>query len=269
MGIFGAVSKGFNVATKSLGLIIVLFVFNLLGSIASLPFATVQPGAEATPQLTAGALIFSSLFILISIFIQGGTLGLVRDVVKEGKMNLASMTQYGLKYYLRLLGLGVLIVLIIAIVALAAGLLIAITAPLNNAVITAVAVIIAVAIAVAIGLLFFIPFTLSPYAIVVDELSVVDSMKKALDVARKPFAKVFSLLLLIIVLVAIALVVGFIVGFLVGIVTAFIPAGIGRGLMMIVTSAINGYLGVVISGSFMVYYLAVATKEPIAAKKVA
>lgn len=268
MQILGAIGKGFNVATKSLGLVIVLFVFNLIGSIASLPFATITPGAAVSPQLTAGALIFTVVFILISIFIQGGTLGLVRDVIKEGKMKLASLAQYGLKYYLRLLGLGVLIVLIIAIVALAAGLLIAVTAPLNNPVVTTIAVVIAVIIAIVVGLLFFIPFTLSPYAIVCDEVGVVDSMKKALDAARKPFTRVFTLLLLVVVLVAIALAIGFVIGFVVGLITTFVPGAIGRGIMMAVTSIINSYLGVVITASFMTYYLSLTKPAVVEAKKV-
>jgi hypothetical protein len=268
MEILGSISKGFNVATKSIGLVIALFVFNLIGSIASLPFATIAPGAAISPQLTAGALVFSILFILISIFIQGGTLGLVRDAIKEGKMQLASMAQYGKKYYLRLLGLGVLIVLIIAVVALIAGLMIAITSPINNPVITTIAVIIAIIITVVVGLLFFIPFTLAPYAIVCDEMGVVDSMKKALDTARKPLMRVLSLLALIILLVIIALLVGFVIGFFVGLITAFVPAGLGRGIMMAVTSAINGFLGVVITASFMAFYLSIAKKEAVVAKKI-
>jgi len=51
MEIFGSISKGFNVAIKSIGLVIALFVFNLLGSIASLPFATIAPGATASRSL--------------------------------------------------------------------------------------------------------------------------------------------------------------------------------------------------------------------------
>lgn len=267
MGVIQAIGKGFGIATKSLGLVMVLFVFNVAGSVASLPFAAVAPGATATPQLTIGALIFSIAFILISIFVQGGTLGLVRDSIKEGKMNLAAMAQYGMKYYLRLLGLGILIVLIIAIVALIAGLIIAVTAPLNNPVVTTIAVVIAIAIAIIMGLLFFIPFTLSPYAIVCDEAGVVDSMKKGLDVARKPFVRVFVLLALIVLLVLIALLIGFVVGFLIGLITAFVPAGIGRGVMMVVTSALNGYLGVVITASFMAFYLALSKGEGVAVKK--
>jgi hypothetical protein len=268
MGVIGAIGKGFKVTTKSMSIVFVLFLFNVIGSVASLPFASVAPGAAVTPQLTAGALIFSLAFILISIFIQGGTLGCIRDVVKEGKMKLVAMLQYGLKYYLRLLGIGVLIVLIIAIVALVAGLLIAVTAPLNNPVITIIAVVLAIAIAIAIGLLLFIPLTLSPYALVCDELGVVDSMRKALDTAKKPFTRTLFLLLLIALLVFIALIVGFVIGFLVGLLTAFLPPAIGRGVMMVVTSALNGYLGVVITASFMVFYLGLAKKEEVAAKKV-
>jgi hypothetical protein len=269
MGVIGAIGKGFSVATKSLGLVLILFVFNVLGSVASLPFANVAPGAAATPQLTAGALIFSIAFILISIFIQGGTLGLVRDAVKDGKMNLAAMPQYGLKYYLRLLGLGALIVLIIAIIALIAGLLIAVTAPINNPIVTTIAIVLAIVLAIGIGLMFFIPFTLSPYAIICDDMGIVDAMKKGIEAGRNPFSRVFVLLGLIALLVLIALAVGFVIGFLVGLVTAFLPAAIGRGVMMVVTSALNGYLGVMITASFTVYYLGITKKtEGVAAKKV-
>src|SRR3989338_4513484 len=102
-GILEAVKKGFGIATKSLGLVFVLFIFNLIFNLVSIPLAA-KPGAQPTGQATAGAIIFSVLFILISIFIQGGALGIVRDTIKEGRAKLAGFTSYGLKYYLRLLG---------------------------------------------------------------------------------------------------------------------------------------------------------------------
>ena len=268
MGVLDVVKKGFVIATKGMGLVLVLFAFNLIGNLASMPFATATPEAAATPQLTTAAMLFSIVFILISIFIQGGTLGVVRDYIKQGRMNLASMAQYGMKYYLRMLLLGVLIVLIIGIIALIAGLIIAATAPLNNPVVTTIAVIIALAIAITVGIFYFIPFTISPYAIVCDEIGAIEAMKKSLQIARKPFIRVFNILLLIVCLVAIALVVGFVVGFLVGLISAALPVEAGRILMMVVTSAINGYLGVVITASFMSYYLVIAGKEAMAGEKV-
>lgn len=259
-GILEAIKKGFGLAGKNLSLVLLLFLFNLVWNLANAPFA-VAPEAAVTPQLTIQALIFSILFILASIFVQGSVLGLVRDSVKKGKATLGSFLSYGLKYYLRLLGLGVLIILIIAVVALIAGLLIAVTAPLNNTVITAIAITAAIAIGVVSALFWFIPFTLSPYALVCDELGVIGALKKSLNVALKPFSKVFMLLLLFVLLVLIALGIGFVVGFLVGMLNAVVPPAVGKVLMAVATSAINGYLGIVMTGSFMVFYLSIAVEK--------
>lgn len=260
MSVIEAIKKGFGVATKSLGLVIVLFIFNLIFNLASIPFA-VKPGVPPTAQVTAGAILFSVVFILISIFTQGGALGLVRDYLKEGKMKLGGFASYGLKYYLRLFGLGLLIILIVGIVALIAALLVAGTVPLNNNVITTIAVIIATAIAIIVGLLYFIPLTLSPYALICDEVGVIEAIKRSLRIVKNPFSRVFVLLLLFILLILISLGVGFVVGFLVGLVTAIVPAAVGQVLMSIATSAINGYLGIVMMASFMVFYLGLTAKR--------
>ena len=267
MGIIEAVKKGFSVATKNMGLLVILIGFNLIFNLASLPL-TVQPGATPSPQLAVVALIFSIAFVLISIFIQGGSLGLVRDYLKQGKMVLGNLTAYGFKYYVKLLGLGILILLIVAIVALIAGIIVAVTAPLNNPVITTIAVIIAVAIGVIAGLLFFVPLAMSPYAIVCEEVGIIEAMKRSLQVVRNPFSRVFMVIALFIVLILISLGIGLIVGFIVGIVSGFLPAGLGQVLMGIATSIINGFLGLVMMASFMAFYLNLTGKDKVATEKV-
>jgi len=257
--IFDAVKKGFGVASKNLGLVLILVVFNLVGSLASMPFA-VQPGQTPTNQMTVSALIFSVIFILISIFFQGASLGLVRDYVKSGAAKLSSFVSYGAKYYLKLFVLGLLIILIIGVAAIVAGLIVAATSPLNNAIVTNIAVVIAIAIVAVIGLLYFIPLTLSPYALVCDETGVIEAMKKSLSVVKNPFSRVLTLLLLFVILILIALGVGLVVGFLVGLLTAVMPAAAGRIAMAVTTSIINGYLGLVMTGSFMVFYLGLSNK---------
>ncbi len=254
-GIMESVKKGFSVASKSLGLVGILIAFNLIGNLISMSM-TVAPGTEMTPQMTTGAMAFSIIFILVSIFFQGASLGLIRDFLKQGAMKLGSFTGYGVKYYLRLLGLGVIIIALIALVALIAGVLIAVTAPLNNAVVTGIAVTIAIAVGVVAAVLYFIPLTLSPYALISDEAGVIVSMKKSLSI-MKPLAKVARLILLYVVLILISLGVGFVVGFLVGLITAVLPAAIGRLLMAATTSIINGYLGIVMTAAFMVFYFAI------------
>lgn len=254
-GIMEAVKKGFSVASKSLGLVGILIAFNLVGNLISMSMA-VTPGTEPTQQMTTAATIFSVVFILVSIFFQGASLGLIRDYIKQGAMKLNGFAGYGMKYYLRLLVLGLIIIGLIAVVALIAGVIIAVTAPLNNTVVTAIAVTIAIAIGVIAAVLYFLPFTMSPYALVSDDSSAIAALKKSLGI-MKPIVKVARLILLYVVLILISLGVGFAVGFLVGLITAVLPAAIGRVLMAATTSVINGYLGIVMTAAFMVFYFAI------------
>jgi hypothetical protein len=258
MGIMEVIKKGFGVANKGMGLVAILFIFNLISNLGAMPFA--QPAADAAtpPQITPAIIIFSVVFILLGIFFQGATLGMVRDALKEGKMKLASFASYGAGYYLKLFLLGLVIILIVAIAALLVGLLIAVTAPLNNTVITAVAVTIAVAIGIAALLWLFVPMILAPYALICDNIGVVESVKKSLRVGKTPFSRVFVLILIMLVLVLISLGIGLVVGFLVGLIGAAVPAQVGAIVMAIATSAINGYFGVVVTAAFMAYYLAIS-----------
>ena len=206
----------------------------------------------------------SIIFILVSIFIQGGSLGLVRDYLKEGKMKLAGFASYGLKYYLRLLGLGLFIILIIAVFGLVAAIIVAATTPLNNAVVTTIATVIAIVIG-AIGLYLVILLMMSPYALICEEGGVIKSMKTSAEIVRKAIGRV---LLLLTVLILIALGVGFLVGFLTGLVTAALPVRAGQVIIGIVNSIFNSYLGIAMMASFMAIYLALAGKEKVEAQKV-
>jgi len=252
-GIMDAVKKGFGIATKGMGLVLVMIIFNLIWNLASIPL-NIAPGENPTPQLTLAVVIFSLLFILTSIFIQGGALASVRDYIKEGKMKLASFAANGMKYYLKLFGVGILVILVIAIVALIAGLIVAATAPLNNVVATNIAILVAITIGVVAGLLYFVPLALAPYALVTDELGVIESMKKSIKVAR-PLVKTLLLVLLFIVLILIAVAIALIFGFITSLAMGAMPMMAGKILMAVVTSLINGYLGIVMMGSFMTYYL--------------
>lgn len=262
MGIMEAIRKGFGVATKNMMLILILFVFNLIWNLASIPLA--RPGAAATPPVTAAAVILSILFVIGSIFVQGGALALIRDYVKEGKMKLAGFMGSGLKYFLRLFGLGLLIILVIAIIGLIAALIVAATAALRNTAITIVATIVAIIVG-AIGLYYIFLLILSPYTLVCEELGVIEAMKRSVNIVRRSIGKV---ILLLVLLVLISLGIGFLVGFLTGLLTMALPAASGQVLVGVVNSAFNGYLGVVMMASFMALYFGIIEKEKTSAQKV-
>jgi hypothetical protein len=269
MGIVEAIKKGFGIASKNLFLVLILFIFNLIWNMVNIaimpqgamPVSGAAPAAATPPAVPPEtailALITSAIFIVISIFMQGGALGLVKDYIKEGKMKLGVFASYGLKYYLRLLGLGILIILIVLIIALIAALIIAATAPLNNAIATVIATIIAVCIGLA-GIYFVLLLVMSPYALICDNANIIESMKHSMKVVRKAFWRV---LLLLVLLVLIAIGIGVLIGILTGLATVAIPAKAGKVVIGVVNSLFNGYLGVVMMAAFMAYYLALTGKE--------
>ena len=102
MSIVDVIKKGFSVASKNLVLVVVLFIFNLIWNmvnIAIMPTGSVPTsgvGAATVPaippQIVMATLAFSTLFVLASIFMQGGSLGVVRDYIKAVVVALACMT---------------------------------------------------------------------------------------------------------------------------------------------------------------------------------
>ena len=274
MGMLEAIKKGFGIASKNLVLILVLFVFNLVWNIVNIAImpasAVPAPGADAAaapvvpPETALATLVLSILFILVSIFMQGGSLGVVRDYIKEGKMKLAQFASYGLKYYLRLFGLGLIIILFVLIVAVIAALIVAATAPLNNAVATVIASIIAIAVGL-VGIYFVILLVMSPYAMVTDETGIIEAMKRSMRVVKKSFMKV---LLLLVLLILIAIGIGVLLGVVTGLLTVALPPKVGQVIIGVVNSLFNGYFGIVMMASFMALYMALAGQEKTVAQKV-
>jgi len=274
MGMLEAIKKGFGVASKNLVLVFVLFIFNLIWNmvnIAIMPGGTVPaPGVDASqapavsPQVALTTLVFSILFILISIFMQGGSLGVVRDYIKEGKMKLSQFASYGSKYYLRLLGLGIIIILFVLIIAAIAALIVAATAPLNNVIATVIASIVAIAIGL-VGIYFIILLVMAPYTMVSDEIGVIEAMKRSMRVVKKSFGKI---LLLLALLILIAIGIGVLLGLATGLVALALPPKVGQMIVGVVNSLFNGYFGIVMMASFMALYMALAGQEKTVAQKV-
>ena len=255
MGVVEAIKKGFGAAAKNVGLIGVLFVFNVVMNLVSLPFA--QTAASPNPQFTATTLLISLVFILISIFLQGGSLGIVRDYLKQGKSELSKLVSYGSKYYLRLFLLGALIVAVIFVAGIIAALIIAATAPLNNAAVTIIAAIIAIIIGV-IALFYIFLLIFSPYVLVCEDKGVIDALKASIKIVRGAILKT---LLLLVMIILIAFGIGFLVGFLTGLITVMMPVSVGQVVIAVISSLFNAYLGLVMMATFMIFYFAQKEKS--------
>jgi len=256
MGIFEAIKKGFGVSLKALPLVVVLFVFNLIWNLINIPL-TPAPGTTPTPQATMIAFIASVIFILTSIFVQSGSLALVRDQLKQGAMKLGSFASYGSKFYVRLFLINLLLILIIFVAALIAGVTVAAAGAVKNAVLTVAATVIAVIVGL-IAIYYLLLLAMSPYVLVCEELGAVESLKRSFRVVKRSLLKVLGL---IIVVLLITLGIGLLAGFLSGAATAFLPARVGQVIVAIVSSAVNGYLGIVMMGAFIAYYLGLVAQD--------
>jgi hypothetical protein len=252
MNIGETVKKGFVLANKLLKVVLIFFILNAIMGLISLPLTT--PEKAGMPAVAAASFVLSIVFFAIFIFLQGGALGLVRDLHKTGACDINNFSVYGKKYYVKILGVLLLYVSIAVLVALV---LFAIGGGLlfiaNNALVrTLVAVI-----AIVVGLIAVILLLFPVYSIVADENTVIAAIKKGISVSRNNFWNVLKIFLLLIIL---SIGISLIVGFLIGLVTIPLPLMVTRIVITLVNSAVQAYIPIVMMLVLMGYYLGL-TKE--------
>lgn len=250
MKVIEAVGKGFNLASKSLRVMAVLFVFNVAWNLMSIPFlGTTQTPAQQrmNPQLIGLSLVF----ILINIFLQGGLFGVLKDaVVSDGAPVLNNFVKYSRKFFIRFLGLGVVIILAVALSALVIGTIFSLSVVVKNIILNIVLVSLGIILTL-IALYYLFLFFLSPYVLVVDDIGVFKALKNSLQFIKKHFLKMVGLTT---ILVLIGFGIGFIVGILTGGLSFALKGTTFQIAIGIITGAVNAYTTVIISAAFIVYY---------------
>ena len=250
MGIIEVVKRGFAETSKLLTLVLIFFLFNLVIALISLPMA--NPAGANNPGVAAVSVIASILFFLVFVFLQGGALGTVKDLIKSGSASLAQFTSYGKKYYLRIIGLLLLYVLIAIAVILVLSLIAAGIVLLGDNVVTRSIV----AAIVTVAVIAIITFLIYPvYTVVVDDIGPVAALKKGVVLAKENFVKTLGTFLLMLVIM---FVISLIIGFLAGLVT--IPLGdMGSKIVLAVVNAgVQSYIPVVMMVAFMTLYMSLA-----------
>jgi len=179
-----SIKKAFILSVKAVKLFYIVAAVNILANVVNLLVIPAPVEAEMSVGRSFLVLGIAILFLLIAIFITGGMLAYVKDLVKAGTANLAPFIDNSKKYFVRILCLGLILLAIFII-----GILVnRILAFLPNA----LRVIVMILISVAVGIFL----VMAPYALVANELRVVESLKKGISVARKNFAKILGLILI-------------------------------------------------------------------------
>lgn len=252
MGIVEAVKQGFLLSKKLLKVILIFFILNTVMGLISLPLTT--PENAGNPAIAAVSFVLTVVFFAIFIFLQGGALGLVRDVHKTGACDISNFKTYGKKYYLKILGLLSLYILIAVGVALVLFLIGGgVLAVANNAFMRTLIAVIAVVVAFGAVVMLLFPV----YSIVADENTVLEAIKKGVSVSRNNFWEVLKIFLL---LVVISVVASLIIGFIVGLITIPLPLIVTRMVITIVNSAVQAYIPIVMMLVLMGYYLGLTKK---------
>jgi len=247
MGIIEAVKKGFALSIKQVNLIVLFFIVNAVMGLVGLPFA--NPENAGQPPVVAASLGISLVFFLIFVFLQGGALGILRDVHKQGTASFSNFAPYGKKFYLRILGLFLLYILIALVIVLllalaGSGILAVADNAFMRGLIAAVAIV--VMFAAIVELIFPI------YIIVCEDAGVIDALKKGLKLSWDNFWKVLGLFL---VLAIIAIIIGLVVGLITGLVTFPLPFTVGQVILTVVNSLVQSYIAILMWVAFMGYYL--------------
>ena len=242
----GSVKKGFSVASGSLPLVGALFVFGFVWNVVNLFFTAQFQAQNEAPQASLPMIFIGIAFVLLSIFVQAGSLGYVRDRLKTGSADFGGFLAAGRQFYVRLLLLGLLMAAIVGVFVLVAAFGIAATGQQANAAGIAVAVLVAL-----IGIYVMILLFLAPYAAVAGDERVIQSLKSSISIVKKNFFAALGLALLLVVI-------GFAFGLLLGAVYALLstamPGTVSQVVFAALSSFVNAYLGLVVSGAFMNFY---------------
>lgn len=281
MGIGESIKKGFGTAKQSIDLVSILFMVGFVWNLISI-FLSDRLQAPGT-QASVLAISLGAVFILFTIFMQAGSLGYILHRLKQGTADLSAFTAAGTKYYLRLLGIGIIVAVFIGAFVLVASLIVAFLR--NTQVVPAVILVLVLA---AITIYFVILLFLSPYISVADDRKAWDSVRKSMSLVGKgvnPFLGIVyvlgflpvtlaymtippfrasksggSDLVKIIAIATILMSIGFGIGVVLGAVFAGLSVALKGGVaaqavFSFFSSLVNAYLGVVVSAAFMSFYL--------------
>ena len=252
MGIREAIKKGFSVAQKNGSLIILLFVFSFVFNLINvfLTPANPAPNTPPPPALIASA----AFFIFLSIYFQSGSMGFVRDLLKNGSATLANFKAAAGRYYLRLLVLGIVVSLIIGVFMLLAALAVGF---LRDK-LAVLGVILAILFG-ALGIYFVVLLFLSPYSVVADDKKTGEAIKLSTKLVKKNVLPLLGIsLLLVLIGFGIGLALG---GILAG--TSFVVKNetATQIVFALLSSLVNSYLGVVVTAAFMSFYLSLPDRS--------
>ena len=245
MGIFGSIKKGAAIAASSLPVVMILFVFSFVFNLINLMLTPENPDPNTPPPV---ALIAAGIaFVLVTVYMQAGSMTYMRNKIKQSAAALSDFFAGGMRYYLKMLGLSLIMAVIIGIFVLIAALSISQLGQTQRIVAGAI-----VSVCFIVGMFLLVLLFFAPYIAICEDAGVIASLKKSKSLVLANFMKVVGLA---IVLILVGFLVGILIGFVVGLVARTMPPMGSKVLFAFLSSLVNSYLGLFVTASFMSFYL--------------
>lgn len=269
MGIFASIGKGFKLANQNWKMISMIFGFYLAMGLINLPIQNKLPRAGALAQdiplfWAAMAILMLVINFLAGVFLQGGLLSFVKEIIKTGQTSFANFWQSGKKFYGKLFLFSLLVVaaiIVLMVVMLMCGLLFSLPAK-GNPVVMQIIFLIFILLGGISGFVGSIFVLFSPFIIVDKEEKLFPAISSSLKLAAKNF---WSMLLLLVVMGLGVVGISFLLVLLINLpFGGSINAGV-QVLNVALNSLLAGYFSLVIISAMMNYYLAVSKpkEEPV------
>ncbi len=252
MNIKETVVRGFKIAAGNMNIVMILFAVSAVWNVINVFLAPKVQAPGANPDIAASVaiVVVGIVFLFVSIYVQTGSMGYVQEVLKTGKADLGVFNTCGAKYYGKILLLGLLLALVIGVLVIFAALAVALFGKTAQVVGVIIALILA---SVAIYCILMILF--APYAIVAGNAKVIEAVKQSITLVRRNMLTVVGTLLL---LVLIGFGMGFGIGVVIGLMSLMLKGTASQVLFGVVSAFMNGFLGMVVTGSLMKLYLEVS-----------
>ncbi|MBI4352641.1 MAG: hypothetical protein HY593_01820 [Candidatus Omnitrophica bacterium] len=246
MGIGESLTKGFSVSVRSGVLFFVLFIFGFVFNLINVLAFQNPPSPEPKTSTLVAAFSIGVVFILLSIYVQAGTLGYIRDRVKLGSVNFSTFFSSGAKYYVRLFLVGLLVALIVGALLVLAGLVAALLTGKLSVLGIALAILIA-----ALGIYLVVLLFFAPYIVVAGDQPAWASIKQSVAFVRKNILPILGIAIL---LVLIGLVIGVLLGLISGLTAVAIKGVASQMVFAFLSSLVNAFLGILVTATFMNFY---------------
>ena len=202
-----SIKKAFMLSVAAAKVFLVIAVFNIVVNIINVLIIPASANAEMDLKKSLAVIGVFLLFVLLAVFIQGGVIAYIKELVKSGSASLKPFIGNSSKYFLRMLG----IVLITIVIGLGWGVLFFAVLPMLLPALKTALLILGIMFLIGIMILLILP----AYALVGSDLGAIAAIRKGVSVAAFNLLKVIGILaILVIISIAVMFVASFITALL-------------------------------------------------------